>query len=56
MKNTKIKKYRTCEEAFDSIGKKYSEDFWACYNEDIGDRELCPFAKTDTCPSKEFPY
>lgn len=50
-----MKKFKTCEAAFMSIGLKYFPEKYACYNEDIGKRELCPFAESDTCTSKELP-
>jgi hypothetical protein len=51
--------FNTCEEAFMSIyGVHYNESIYACYNEEIGEDEkriLCPFAKNDSCRSKELP-
>ena len=49
-----MKRFATCEDAFRSIGLKYSERY-VCYNEEIGNRELCPFAANDTCTSSELP-
>ena len=45
-----------CEELFETAGLKYSEDLWACYNEELFDgRIMCPFADNDTCTSSELP-
>ena len=48
------RQFKTCKNAFISIGLEYDETLYACYNEEIGDRQLCPFAKNDTCRSREL--
>ena len=48
-------RHETCTQAFKSIGKEYDPKVWGCYNEDLEGRELCPFAASDTCMSKELP-
>ena len=56
MFQSKEKKFKTCKAAFESIGLKYLEEKYVCYNMDIGPcQELCPFAKNDTCKSEELP-
>ena len=50
-----IKKFDTCKGAFASIGLLYNENLYACYNEAVENRELCPFAENDNCKSKELP-
>lgn len=47
--------FKTCKKAFVSIGLKYLPEKYACYNEDVAYKELCPFAKNDTCTSDELP-
>ena len=48
--------FKTCAEAFSSIGLIYDKDKYVCYNEDIKkDQLLCPFAKNDECVSAELP-
>ena len=40
-----------CNALFNDNGYgSYSSKEYACYNEDIGERKLCPFAATDRCP------
>lgn len=47
--------FETCKEAFKAVyNKEYDESLYACYNEEIGKRKLCPFAENDSCRSKEL--
>lgn len=49
-------KFKTCKEAFKSIGLEYIEGLYVCYNEEPEKHEqLCPFAENDTCRSMELP-
>jgi hypothetical protein len=51
--------FNTCEEAFMSTyGVHYNESIYTCYNEETEEGEnrlLCPFARDDSCRSKELP-
>ena len=49
------RQFKTCKNAFISIHLEYDESLYACYNEEIGHKQLCPFAKNDTCQSRELP-
>ena len=50
------KKFKTCKEAFLSVGLQYDNYVYKCYNEEItAGTQLCPFAINDTCRSLELP-
>ena len=50
-----MKKYKTCKDAFKSIGLQYDNYLYKCYNEEITPgTKLCPFAEKDTCQSAKL--
>lgn len=44
-----------CKEAYRLVGLEYDPKVWVCYNEELNNRQLCPYASIDCCVSSELP-